>query len=460
MQQREQMATRLGFLLISAGCAVGLGNIWRFGWVVGENGGAAFIIIYLVFLAILGFPIMTMEFAMGRAAQRNLAGAMTALEPQGSKWHVYGHIGILGNLILMMFYTTVAGWTLAYLYHSAVGNLIGRSPDELGAFFGGLLDNTAQLMLWMFLVVLVGYLVCAMGLRRGVERIGKIMMGGLFVLLIVLAVRAVTLPGAGAGLEFYLRPDFAGLSLAGVYAAMAQAFFTLSLGIGSMAIFGSYINKQRALAGESVRVIGIDAVVALTAGLIIFATAFAFGVDPGSGAGLVFITLPNIFNAMAFGQLWSVLFFLLVALAAMTTVVAVFENLTAYAMDQWGWTRTKAVAVEGIAVFVLSIPVVLGFGPWSHIQTLPGVPGSIFIDLWDFIVSYTLLPVGALIFALFCSHRFGWGWKSFMEEANTGEGMRFPEGLRIYCGIVLPIIIFVVLVVGMISWFAPELLPW
>ncbi len=460
MQQREQMATRLGFLLISAGCAVGLGNIWRFGWVVGENGGAAFIIIYLVFLAILGFPIMTMEFAMGRAAQRNLAGAMTALEPQGSKWHVYGHIGILGNLILMMFYTTVAGWTLAYLYHSAVGNLIGRSPDELGAFFGGLLDNTAQLMLWMFLVVLIGYLVCAMGLRRGVERIGKIMMGGLFVLLIVLAVRAVTLPGAGAGLEFYLRPDFAGLSLAGVYAAMAQAFFTLSLGIGSMAIFGSYINKQRALAGESVRVIGIDAVVALTAGLIIFATAFAFGVDPGSGAGLVFITLPNIFNAMAFGQLWSVLFFLLVALAAMTTVVAVFENLTAYAMDQWGWTRTKAVAVEGIAVFVLSIPVVLGFGPWSHIQTLPGVPGSIFIDLWDFIVSYTLLPVGALIFALFCSHRFGWGWKSFMEEANTGEGMRFPEGLRIYCGIVLPIIIFVVLVVGMISWFAPELLPW
>ncbi len=460
MQQREQMATRLGFLLISAGCAVGLGNIWRFGWVVGEHGGAAFIVIYLVFLAILGFPVMTMEFAMGRAAQRNLAGAMTALEPQGSKWHVYGHIGILGNLILMMFYTTVAGWTLAYLYHSLVGNLIGRSPDELGAFFGGLLANTPQLMLWMFLVVVIGYLVCAMGLRRGVERIGKVMMGGLFVLLIVLAIRAVTLPGAGSGLEFYFRPDFAGLSLAAVYAAMAQAFFTLSLGIGSMAIFGSYINKQRALAGESVRVIGIDAVVALTAGLIIFATAFAFGVDPGSGAGLVFITLPNIFNAMPFGQLWSILFFLLVALAAMTTVVAVFENLTAYAMDQWGWTRTKAVLVEGIAVFVLSIPVVLGFGPWSHIQTLPGVPGSIFIDLWDFIVSYTLLPVGALIFALFCSHRFGWGWKSFMEEANTGEGMRFPEGLRVYCGVILPIIIFVVLVVGMIGKFAPDLLPW
>lgn len=460
MQQREQLATRLGFLLISAGCAVGLGNIWRFGYVVGENGGAAFVIIYLVFLVILGFPVMTMEFAMGRAAQRNLAGAMTALEPQGSKWHVYGHIGILGNLILMMFYTTVAGWTLAYLYNSIAGNLTGKTPDELGGVFGGLVTNPVQLMFWMALVVVLGYLVCALGLRRGVERVGKVMMGGLFVLLIVLAIRAVTLPGAGAGLEFYLRPDFASLSLGGVYAAMSQAFFTLSLGIGSMAIFGSYIKKERALAGESVRVIGIDSLVALLAGLIIFATAFAYGVDPGEGVGLVFITLPNVFNAMPAGQVWSVVFFLLLALAAMTTVVAVFENLTAYAMDQWGWTRTKTIVVEGIVVFVLSIPCVLGFGPWSHIQTLPGVPGSIFIDLWDFIVSYTLLPVGALIFALFCSHRFGWGWKNFIEEANTGEGMRFPEGLRFYCGVILPIIIFVVLVVGMISLFAPGVLPW
>jgi neurotransmitter:Na+ symporter, NSS family len=453
MPQREQLATRLGFLLVAAGCAVGIGNIWRFGYITGQYGGAAFVVIYLIFLAILGFPVMTMEFAIGRAAQKNLAGAMTSLEPKGSKWHVYGHLGILGNLILMMFYTTVAGWTLAYLYHSAAGHLIGRSPDELGAFFGGLLGNTNELMLWVLLVVVLGYVVCAMGLKAGVERVGKVMMSGLFVLLVVLAVRAVTLPGAGAGLDFYLKPDFSKLSWSGVYAAMSQAFFTLSLGIGSMAIFGSYISKKRALAGESIRIIGIDTFVALMAGLIIFATAFAYDVDPGAGAGLVFITLPNIFNAMAGGQIWSVLFFLLLVLAAMTTVVAVFENLTAYAMDQWGWSRKKSVVVEGIAVFVLSIPCVLGFNVWSSIQTLPGVAGSSFIDLWDFIVSYTLLPVGSLIFALFCAHKFGWGWDSFIKEANTGEGLKFPVGLRFYCGVILPIIIAVVLVVGYVQLF-------
>ena len=453
MQQREQLATRLGFLLVAAGCAVGIGNIWRFGYITGQNGGAAFVVVYLIFLAILGFPVMTMEFAIGRAAQKNLAGAMTALEPKGSKWHIYGHLGILGNLILMMFYTTVAGWTLAYLYHSAAGHLIGKSPDQLGGFFGGLLGNTNELMLWVFLVVLIGYVICAAGLRAGVERVGKLMMSGLFVLLIILAVRAVTLPGAGAGLDFYLRPDFSKLSWSGVYAAMSQAFFTLSLGIGSMAIFGSYISKKRALAGESIRIIGIDTFVALMAGLIIFATAFAYDVDPGAGAGLVFITLPNIFNAMAGGQIWSVLFFLLLVLAAMTTVVAVFENLTAYAMDQWGWSRKKTVVIEGIGVFVLSIPCVLGFNVWSSIQTLPGVEGSSFIDLWDFIVSYTLLPVGSLIFALFCAHRFGWGWDSFIKEANSGEGMKFPVGLKFYCGVVLPLIILVVLVVGYVQLF-------
>lgn len=451
---REQLATRLGFLLVSAGCAVGIGNIWRFGYITGQYGGAAFVIIYLIFLAILGFPVMVMEFSIGRAAQKNLAGAMTALQPPGSKWSVYGHIGILGNLILMMFYTTVAGWTLAYLYHSAAGHLIGKSPDELGAFFGGsLLGNPLELTIWVFIVVLVGYLVCALGLKSGVERVGKAMMGGLFILLIVLAIRAVTLPGAGAGLDFYLRPQFQNLTWGGVYAAMSQAFFTLSLGIGSMAIFGSYIGKDRALAGESARVIGIDTFVALMAGLIIFSTAFAFGVDPGSGAGLVFITLPNIFNEMIGGQIWSVLFFLLLVLAAMTTVVAVFENLTAYAMDQWGWTRKKAVVVEGIVVFVLSMPCVLGFNVLSSIQTLPGVEGSTFIDLWDFIVSYTLLPVGSLVFALFCSHRFGWGWNNFLAEANSGEGMKFPSGLRFYCGVVLPLIIAVVLVVGYLQLF-------
>lgn len=458
MQQREQMATRIGFLLVAAGCAVGIGNIWRFGYITGQYGGAAFVVIYLIFLAILGFPIMVMEFAIGRGAQLNLAGAMKKLEPAGTKWHVYGHIGILGNLILMMFYTTVAGWTLAYLYHSAAGHLAGKTPDELGGFFGGLLGNTGELTLWVFLVVLIGYLVCALGLRKGVERVGKLMMGGLFVILIVLAVRAVTLPGAAAGLDFYLRPDFGKLNFEAVFAAMSQAFFTLSLGIGSMAIFGSYINKQRALSGESARVIGIDTFVALMAGLIIFPTAAAFGVDAGAGPGLVFITLPNLFNEMAGGQIWSFLFFLLLALAAMTTAVAVFENLTAYAMDQWGWTRKKTVIVEGIAVFLLSMPCVLGFNVWSSLQPLG--EGSGMIDLWDFIVSFLLLPIGSLIFALFCAHKFGWGWDNFLKEANEGTGMRFPSGLRFYCGVILPLIIAFVLVVGILSKFAPQMLPW
>jgi neurotransmitter:Na+ symporter, NSS family len=457
MQQREQLATRLGFLLVAAGCAVGIGNVWRFGYITGQYGGAAFVVIYLIFLAILGFPIMTMEFAIGRAAQRNLAGAMTALEPKGSKWHIYGHLGILGNLILMMFYTSVAAWTLAYLYHSIAGHLADKSPDELGAFFGGLLGNPAELTMWMFLVVLIGYVVCALGLRKGVENAGKFMMGGLFIILIVLAVRAVTLPGASAGLDFYLRPDFSKLSWAGVYAAMSQAFFTLSLGIGSMAIFGSYISKQRALAGESVRIIGIDTFVALMAGLIIFPTAAAFGVDAGAGPGLVFITLPNIFNEMAGGYVWSLLFFLLLVLAAMTTAVAVFENLTAYAMDQWGWTRKKTVVIEGIAVFVLSMPCVLGFSVWSFLQPLGA--GSAMIDLWDFIVSFLLLPIGSLIFALFCVHKSGWGWDNFMKEANAGEGLKFPAGLRFYSGVILPIIIAAVLVIGILEKFWPNVLP-
>ncbi len=457
MQQREQLATRLGFLLVSAGCAVGIGNIWRFGFITGQYGGGAFVVIYLIFLAILGFPVMVMEFSIGRAGQRNLAGAMTNLEPKGSKWHVYGHTGILGNLILMMFYTTVAGWTLAYLYHSVAGHLMGKTPDELGAFFGGLITNLNEMTLWVFLVVFIGYLVCGLGLKRGVERVTKGMMGGLFLILIVLAVRAVTLPGAGAGIDFYLRPDFTKLSGAGVYAAMSQAFFTLSLGIGSMAIFGSYINKQRTLAGESIRVIGIDTFVALMAGLIIFPTAAAFGVDAGAGPGLVFITLPNIFNAMAGGAIWSFLFFLLLVLAAMTTAVAVFENLTAYAMDQWGWSRKKTVIVEGIAVFLLSMPCVLGFNLWSSVQPLG--EGSGILDLWDFIVSFLLLPIGSLVFALFCAHKYGWGWSNFLEEANSGEGMKFPAGLRFYCGTILPLIIGFVLVVGILEKFWPNVLP-
>ncbi|MCK4580346.1 MAG: sodium-dependent transporter [Dehalococcoidia bacterium] len=452
MQEREHLASRLGFILVAAGCAIGLGNIWRFPYITGMYGGAAFVVVYLVFLVILGFPIMVMEFSIGRAGQLNIAGAMRALEPKGSKWHVFGYAGILGNLILMMFYTTVAGWGIAYLYHTAAGHFGGLSPDQVGAAFGAFLGNTPELIGWMALVVAIGFGVCASGLQRGVEKAAKVMMAGLFGLLIILIVRAVTLPGAGAGISFYLKPDFANLSWEAVYAAMGQAFFTLSLGIGSMAIFGSYIRKERSLAGESVNVILLDTLVALMAGMIIFPACAAFGVEPGAGPGLIFVTLPNIFNAMLGGQFWGSLFFLFLTFAALTTVIAVFENLTAFAMDEWHWSRKKTTLIGGLIVFVLSLPVPLGFAAWSGFQPLGA--GTCVLDLEDFILSNNLLPIGCFIFALFCSWRFGWGWDKFTKEANAGVGMKFPVWLRGYAGYVLPAIILFILVMGYIQFFA------
>ena len=452
MQEREHLASRLGFILVAAGCAIGLGNIWRFPYITGMYGGAAFVVVYLVFLVILGFPIMVMEFSIGRAGQLNIAGAMRALEPKGSKWHVFGYAGILGNLILMMFYTTVAGWGIAYLFHTAAGHFAGLSPDEVGGAFGAFVGNTPELIGWMALVVAIGFGVCALGLQRGVERVGKVLMVGLFGLLIVLIVRAVTLPGAGAGISFYLKPDFSNLSWEGVYAAMGQAFFTLSLGIGSMAIFGSYILKERSLAGESVNVILLDTLVALMAGMMIFPACAAFGVEPGAGPGLLFVTLPNIFNAMFAGQVWGSLFFLFLTFAAMTTVIAVFENLTAFAMDEWHWSRKKTILVGGLIVFVLSLPVPLGFAAWSGFQPLGA--GTCVLDLEDFILSNNLLPIGCFVFAIFCSWRFGWGWDNFTKEANAGVGMKFPVWLRGYAGYVLPAIILFILVMGYIQFFS------
>lgn len=452
MQEREHLASRLGFILVAAGCAIGLGNIWRFPYITGMYGGAAFVVVYLVFLVILGFPIMVMEFSMGRAGQLNIAGAMRALEPKGSKWHVFGYAGILGNLILMMFYTTVAGWGIAYLFHTAAGHFAGLSPDEVGGAFGAFVGNTPELIGWMALVVAIGFGVCALGLQRGVERVAKVLMVGLFGLLIVLIVRAVTLPGAGAGISFYLKPDFGNLSWEGVYAAMGQAFFTLSLGIGSMAIFGSYILKERSLAGESVNVILLDTLIALMAGMMIFPACAAFGVEAGAGPGLLFVTLPNIFNAMIGGQIWGALFFLFLTFAAMTTVIAVFENLTAFAMDEWHWSRKKTILVGGLIVFVLSLPVPLGFAAWSGFQPLGA--GTCVLDLEDFILSNNLLPIGCFVFAIFCSWRFGWGWDNFTKEANAGVGMKFPVWLRGYAGYVLPAIILFILVMGYIQFFS------
>ena len=454
--EREQLGSRLGFLLISAGCAIGLGNVWRFPFITGKYGGAAFVLIYLVFLVILGLPIMVMEFSIGRAGRKNIAGALAALEPEGSKWHVYGKLAIIGNFILMMFYTTVAGWMLAYFFFMVKGDLSGLSPDQVGGFFGGFLGQPGSLVFWMLLTVVLGFFICSLGLQKGVEKVTKIMMSALFVILIVLVFRSVSLPGAEKGIAFYLKPDFGKVVESGlwetVYAAMGQAFFTLSLGIGSMAIFGSYIGKERSLTGESVNIMLLDTFVALLAGMIIFPACFAFGQDPGAGPGLIFVTLPNIFNNMAGGRLWGSLFFLFLSFAAMSTVIAVFENIMAYAIDEWGWTRKKSSLAGGAAMFVLSLPCALGFNVWSSIQPLG--KGSGVIDLWDFIVSSNLLPIGSLIFVIFCSYKVGWGWENFTKEANTGVGMKFPEWIKPYVKYVIPLIMIFVFVQGYIDKFS------
>ncbi|BCS95709.1 sodium-dependent transporter [Desulfoluna limicola] len=411
--------------------------------------------IYLLFLFILGLPIMVMEFSIGRAAQKNIAGALKKLQPEGSKWHLYGYFAMLGNLLLMMFYTTVAGWMLAYFYHTLTGGLAGLTPDEVGGFFGGLLASPGTLIFWMGLTVFLGFFTCSLGLQKGVEKVTKWMMSSLFIILIALVIKSVTLPGASAGLSFYLMPDLGRLMETGVwetiYAAMGQAFFTLSLGIGSMAIFGSYIGKERSLTGESLNIIGLDTFVAILSGLIIFPACFAFNVDAGAGPGLIFVTLPNIFNSMGGGRIWGSLFFLFLSFAAMSTVIAVFENIMAFTMEQWGWSRKKASLINGCMLFALSLPCALGFNVLSDIQPLG--QGTGIIDLEDFIVGNNLLPIGSLVFALFCSYKMGWGWDNFVKEANEGEGLRYPEKIKFYVKYILPVIILVVFIGGYMEKF-------
>ena len=403
MKQRESLNSRIGFLLLSAGCAIGLGNVWRFPFITGAYGGAAFVFIYLLFLLILGLPILIMEFAVGRAAQRGVGHAFRLLEPAGTRWHLAGYMGIFGCFLLMMFYTTITGWMLSYCWYALRGDLSGLTPEQIGAFFEATLQDPYSMTGWMGLSVLIGTLVCMVGLRKGVERITKIMMACLFLVILVLVVRAVTLPGALEGIRFYLMPDIGRLLEHGVgtvvFAAMGQAFFTLSVGIGSMAIFGSYIGKERSLTGEALSILGMDTLVALLAGLVIFPACFAFGVNADSGPGLVFITLPNVFNNMPGGEFWGILFFVFMGFAALTTVIAVMEGIIAYPMDGWGWSRRKAASIVGVLLFVASLPCVLGFNTWADIQPL-GAKSSI-LDLEDFIVSNNLLPLGSLIFLLF-----------------------------------------------------------
>lgn len=447
---RESLGSRLGFIFLSAGCAIGLGNVWRFPYITGLYGGAAFVLIYLLFLLFLALPIMVMEFAVGRASRQGVAGSFEVLRPEGGFWRLFGRLALAGNYILMMFYTTVTGWMLAYTWYAASGTLAALPPEQIGANFGALLGDPKALIFWLFVTVLIGSAICFIGLRTGVERITKIMMCGLLLIMIALAMRSVTLPGAEKGLDFYLRPDFGKLMENGlwnsIYAAMGQAFFTLSLGIGSMAIFGSYIGRDRALTGESVVITALDTFVAITAGLIIFPACFAYGVSPNAGPGLIFVTLPNMFNHMPQGRVWSSLFFLFMSFAAMSTVVAVFEHIIACSMDLLGWDRRKATTVNFFAILLLSLPCVFGFNIWSHIAPLG--KGTIILDLEDFIVSNNLLPLGSIVYLLFCTTRYGWGWDNFVAEADMGRGLKFPRALRGYLLYVVPVIMLVIFAFG------------
>lgn len=455
MEKREKFSSRLGFILISAGCAVGLGNVWRFPYITGKYGGAAFVLIYLVFLVILGLPIMVMEFSVGRSSQKSAARSFHTLEPAGTKWHFLSYIAIAGNYLLMMFYTTVGGWMLSYVVKMIKGEFTGLDPDAVGAVFNNMLTRPGSMAFWMILTVVISFLVCSLGLQKGVERITKFMMGSLFVILIILCIRSVTLPGAADGAAFYLIPDFSKIKEYGwfdvIFAAMGQAFFTLSLGIGAMAIFGSYIAKDHTLTGESIRICLLDTLVALLAGLIIFPACFAFKVNPGEGPGLVFVTLPNIFNQMAGGRIFGTLFFVFMSFAALSTIIAVFENIISFSIDLFSWKRGKAVAVNLVLIIVLSLPCVFGFNIWSSIAPLGA--GSTIQDLEDFIVSNNLLPLGSLGYLLFCTSRYGWGWKNFIAEADAGKGAKFPQWSRIYVSFILPAIVLFIFIMGYIQKF-------
>lgn len=454
-QQREKFSSRLGFILISAGCAIGLGNVWRFPYITGLYGGGIFVLIYFLFLLIFGLPIMVMEFSVGRASQKSVATSFDVLEPKGTKWHTFKWFGMAGNYLLMMFYTTISGWMMAYLFFMVRGDFVGRTPAEVESIFGALVASAGGSVFWMIVTCILGFGVCSLGLQNGVEKVTKTMMSALFVIMLTLVVRSITLPNAAEGLAFYLLPNVDSIKEHGlwtiIYAAMGQAFFTLSIGMGSMAIFGSYVSKDRTLLGEGLNITILDTSVAIMAGLIIFPACFSFGVNPGSGPGLVFVTLPNIFNSMPLGRLWGIAFFVFMVFAALSTVIAVFENIISFGIDLFGWSRKKSVIINLIAIIILALPAALGFNVWSGFAPLG--EGSTILDLEDFIVSNNILPLGSLVYVLFCVTRYGWGWDNFIKEANTGKGLKFPEQVRFYLTFILPIILLTVFVFGYIDKF-------
>ena len=456
--RREKLSSRVGFLLVSAGCAIGLGNIWRFPYITGKYGGAAFVLIYLICLAVVGLPILIMEFSIGRAGQRDIAGSYKVLEKEGSKWHLIGYVQMLGCLILMMFYTSVTGWTITYAYYMATGATLGLTPDGVAQFFGSMLSNPRIMIVSLFIAISLGTLICFKGLQEGVEKSSKFMMSSLFVLVIILIIRSVTLDGAIEGIKFYLLPDLSKIFNGGVknffeviYAAVGQAFFTLGIGIGSMTIFGSYIGKEKSITNESIIIVILDTLIALLSGLVIFPACFAFGVNPGEGAGLAFVTLPNIFNSMPLARLWGTLFFVFLSMAALTTVVTVFENLIAFTMSEFKMPRNKASIIVGIVVFICSLPTALGFNVLSFIQ--PMGENTSFLDLFDFIVSCNLVELGGIYIIIFCVSKYGWSWNNFLHEVDSGTGIKFPNSSRFYVTYILPIILFAMFVINYIYKF-------
>lgn len=451
--ERENLKSRLGFILLSAGCAIGIGNVWRFPYITGKNGGGAFVLFYLFFLIIVGLPVMTMEFAVGRASRKSIAKSFKVLEKPGQKWHLFGYMGVVGNYLLMMFYTTVTGWMIQYFWMTASGQFEGKSTAAVGESFGVMLSKPGTMTICMVLVVVGGFFICSMGLQNGVERITKVMMVALVVLIVLLAVKSLTLKGGMAGLKFYLFPDIDRLLDRGVFQvavdALNQSFFTLSIGIGSMAIFGSYLSKNRSLLGESMNIAVLDTFVAVMAGLIIFPACFAFDVQPDSGPSLIFATLPNIFNSMAGGRIWGSLFFVFMFFAAFSTIIAVFENIMSFAMDLWGFSRKKSAFINMGLMILLSMPCILGFNVLSNIKW----QGMDIQGIEDFIVSYLLLPIGSLVYLLFSVTKRGWGFKNFLEEANTGDGLKFPKAMSFYVTYILPIFIIVLFLVGIYNTF-------
>ncbi|MCH5212159.1 MAG: sodium-dependent transporter [Oscillospiraceae bacterium] len=449
--KREGFKSRLGFILVSAGCAIGIGNVWRFPYVVGENGGGFFVLLYLIFLCIMGIPVLTMELAVGRAGRKSAVLSYKELEKPGSKWHIHGWFCILGCYMLMMYYTTVAGWMTDYLFKFSTGAFRpGMTAEEIGGVFGNVLSSPFEMILWMSIIVVLGFLVCSRGLQNGIEKISKFMMSALLILIVVLAIHSLTLSGAGEGMKFYLIPDFNKVREIGlgniIVAAMNQAFFTLSLGIAAMEILGSYMSKDNTLPSEAVRIGLLDTFVAIMAGMIIFPACFSYGVKPDAGPSLIFVTLPNVFTNMPGGRIWGTLFFLFMTFASFSTVIAVFENLVAFCIERFKISRVKSSIINCILMLFLSLPCVLGYNVWKNLHL---IGGRDILDSEDFIVSNLLLPIGSLIFLLFCVTKWGWGSDNYYKECNTGKGLRFPKAFKLYFQFVLPILIIMILIQGL-----------